>query len=239
MIPDKAFILAAGLGTRMRPLTDHFPKPLIEVAGRSLVDRTLDHLADIGVPDVTVNLHYKADLLKSHLEQRTSPIIHFSHEEDLLDTGGGIKNALENFEGKPFYVLSGDGLWADGPDESALQRLSKAWDPGKMDILLLLQPVESMTLTKGTGDYHLEPDGRAVRSYEREGTYMFTSIRINKPEIFDGSPAGAFSYLDLMDQAQKRGRLFGLVHDGAWHHISTPEDLEAVNTAFPKQKKSA
>ncbi len=234
MIPHKAFILAAGMGTRMRPLTDTIPKPMVEVAGHSLIERTLNHLAGAGITDVTINLHYLGEKLEEHLEGHDDVRIRLSHEEELLDTGGGIAKELTHFSDESFFVISGDSLWSDGPENSALQRLSDAWDPSKMDILLLLQPTESMKLTKGIGDYHLEPDGRAVRSHTQDGAYMFTSIRINKPEIFDGCPNGAFSYLKLMDQAQKRGRLFGLVHDGDWHHISTPEDLDSVNAAFEK-----
>lgn len=239
MAPDKAFILAAGLGTRMRPLTDERPKPMVEVAGRALIDYALDHLAEAGISDVTVNLHHKAEMLQQYLQQKSFVQFHFSFEEELLDTGGGIKKAIQHFDAAPFYVVSGDALWSDGPGGSALKRLAAAWDPAKMDILILLQDVRSMKLTKGIGDYHLEEDGRAVRSYERQGTHMFTSIRLNAPKIFDMAPEGAFSYLDLMDAAQKRGRLFGLEHDGDWHHISTPADLAAVNAALDKQKKSA
>jgi len=239
MIPDKAFILAAGLGTRMRPLTDERPKPLVQVAGRSLIDHALDHLIEAGISDVTINLHYMAEMLQQHLQHRASPQMHFSMEKELLDTGGGIKKTLEHFGGEAFYVLSGDALWSNGPAGNALERLSQAWDPARMDILVLLRDINAMKLTSGIGDYHLEEDGRAVRSYERQGRYMFTSIRINAPGIFDMSPDGAFSYLDLMDAAQKKGRLFGLVHDGDWHHISTPDDLRAVNEDFGQQKKSA
>lgn len=230
-IPRKAFILAAGLGTRLRPYTDTCPKPLIEVGGQTLIDHTLDRLEDIGVEDVIVNTHYHADQLVSHLKNRKSPHIHISHEKTLLDTGGGIKNALEYFGNEPFFVLSGDGLWSDGPDESALQKLASVWDSDLMDILMLLQPVSSMNLTKGAGDYDVNTDGQAVRSQNKNGAYMFTSIRINKPEIFEKTPEGPFSYLTLMDRAEQQGRLYGLVHDGDWHHISTPQDLEAVRKA--------
>ncbi|GJL85628.1 MAG: mannose-1-phosphate guanylyltransferase [Micavibrio sp.] len=234
MTPHKAFILAAGMGTRMRPYTDTIPKPLVAVAGHSLIDRTLDHLVEAGITDITVNLHYLGKKLEDHLGKRNDVRIRLSYEDELLDTGGGIAKKIAHFGDEPFFVISGDSLWSDGPDGSALQKLNEAWDSDKMDILLLLQSTDSMKLTKGIGDYHLEPDGRAVRSHTQEGTYMFTSIRINKPEIFDGCAQGAFSYLDLMDQAQKRGRLFGLVHDGNWHHISTPEDLDSVNAALKK-----
>jgi len=121
----------------------------------------------------------------------------------LLDTGGGIKAKRDNFGEESFYVLSGDSLWNDGPGDSALKQLSDAWDDEKMDILMLLQPIASMKLTKGCGDYHLEPDGRAIRAYDHAGEYMFTSIRINSPRIFRSTPEIPFSYLRMMDNAQK------------------------------------
>lgn len=229
---DKAFILGAGLGTRMRPLTDNMPKPLLEVAGRNMLDRALDQLKEAGVCDVTINTHYLADQIEAQVTSRDDLKIRISHEPELLNTGGGIKNALPHFGGDDFYVLSGDSLWIDGPGQSALSRLADVWDPAKMDILMLLQPVKNMILTKGVGDYHLNADGRAARALDQGGDYMFTSIRINKASIFDDSPDGAFSYLDLMDKAQQDGRLYGLVHDSDWHHISTPPDLEAVNAAL-------
>ncbi len=233
MNPDpKAFILAAGFGTRMRPLTDHCPKPLVEVAGRSLINRTLDHLELSEINDVMINTHYLGDILIDHLKTRTYPDITFSREEEILDTGGGIKKALGFFGDEPFYVLSGDGLWEDGPEGNALRRMADFWNPEEMDILILLQPAASMTLTKAVGDYDLEPDGRAVRSRDKTGTYMFTSMRINHPRVFENTPDEPFSYLEIMDRAQEQGRLYGLVHDGEWHHISTPEDLEAVNEAY-------
>lgn len=232
MIPHKAFILAAGKGTRMRPLTDTYPKPMVVVAGRSLIDRTFDSLVREDVTDITVNLHHLGDVLKNHLTARRDVRIRFSEESQLLDTGGGIKKALADFGDQPFFVISGDSLWTDGPGEPALRRLAAAWDAEKMDILLLVQPVNTMVLTKGVGDYDIMPDGQAVRSLGQTGTYMFTSIRINSPRIFESTPDNAFSYLDLMDRAQAAGRLYALVHDGDWHHISTPQDLAAVNAAF-------
>ena len=232
MMPEKAFILAAGYGKRLRPYTDHCPKPMVQVAGRSLIDRTLDHLQKAGVRDVTVNAHYMSDVLIDHLQQRKSPSLRFSREEELLDTGGGIKKALKNFGPEPFFVLSGDGLWENAPGQSTLQQMATAWNAAHMDILILLQPVSSMKLTGGAGDYDIDAQGRARRSADKTGAYMFTSMRINTPEIFKATPDAAFSYLELLDRAEEKGRLYGLVHAGNWHHISTPEDLESVNAAY-------
>jgi MurNAc alpha-1-phosphate uridylyltransferase len=238
-IIDKAFILAAGLGTRMRPLTDRVPKPLVEVAGETLLDRTIDHLEDAGVTDIVINTHHLGQQIPHHLQRRKSPHMTFSHEKTLLDTGGGIKKMLQHFGDEAFYVLSGDGLWTDAPGQTALDQMAAKWEPAKMDILILLQPVSTMNLTKGVGDYDIRPDGGAVRSRHKTGTHMFTSIRINHPRIFNGSPMGSFSYLPLLDQAENDGRLFALEHKGAWHHISTPEDLRNVNVAITRDEGAA
>lgn len=227
-----AFILAAGYGKRLQPHTLETPKPLIKVGGRPMIDRALDKLAGAGVTHCVVNTHYLAEKLDVHLQNRNvPPQIIISHEPDLLDTGGGIKNAIAHFD-QPFFVLSGDCVWEEPLDQPALHFLAAHWNPEKMDILMLLEPVKAMILTKGVGDYDLDDAGRAIRSLDQRGAYMFTSIRINSPAIFDDAPEGPFSYLDLLDRAQEKGRLFGVVNPGLWHHISTPEDLDAVNAVL-------
>ncbi len=239
-MPEHAFILAAGYGTRLRPYTDVVPKPMVEVGGVPMIDTALDRLAAVGVKCCCVNTHYKAHILQDHLQARGAgqqPEIVISHEDVLLDTGGGIKAALDcKALGDAFFVLSGDSVWEDaskgGGGGDMLRDLAAAWNPDKMDILMVLQPVRSMVLTRGVGDYDLDAQGRAVRSAGKSGGYMFTSVRINAARIFDDAPSGAFSYLELLDIAQRNGRLYGMVHTGAWHHISTPEDLRAVNAAF-------
>ncbi|PJB72729.1 MAG: nucleotidyltransferase family protein [Alphaproteobacteria bacterium CG_4_9_14_3_um_filter_47_13] len=236
---DHAFILAAGKGTRLRPHTDFLPKPLVEVGGRSLIDRSLDRLIAAGVTNVTVNLHYMADILKAHLVKRTAPEITFSYEPELLDTGGGVKKALSTLGDQPFYVIAGDALWTDGLSGDSLLRLATHWNDKTMDILTYMQPLSSMILTAGSGDYNLAGDGKAVRSFDKTGTHMWTNIRINHPRIFEEMSEGAFSFLPLMDKAEKDGRLYALEHDGAWHHISTPADLARVNDMYTREKKQA
>ncbi len=232
---DKAFILAAGLGTRMRPLTDSVPKPLVRVGGQSLLGRIVGQLETAGVRDIVINTHHHAQQISQHMDGHTASKLTFSHEPALLDTGGGVRKMLHHFGEKPFFVLSGDGFWTDKAGESALSRMAAEWDDKIMDILILLQPVRTMKLTVGVGDYDILEDGRAVRSGDKTGTHMFTSIRINRPEIFAGRPGGApFSYLALLDEAEKRGRLFALEHRGDWHHISTPADLKAVDSALAR-----
>ena len=231
MIPNKAFILAAGFGTRMRPLTNDMPKPMVKVGDKAMIDLALDKLAATGVERCVVNTHYKAEILQEHLKSRAQPQVIISHETEILETGGGLKNAIHHFDA-PYYILSGDSVWEDAQGENALKTLAESWNPETMDILMLLQPVETMALTEGVGDYNLDEDGHATRSPDKTGAYMFTSIRINAPHIFESAPNGPFNYRDLMDEAQEKGRLYGIVHNGTWHHISTPEDLEKVNKAY-------
>lgn len=232
MISNTAFVLAAGFGTRLRPHTSERPKPLVTVNNISLLDRTLIHLKNNKINKIAVNSHYLHDALNIHLSNIKSPHIEHLHEPEILDTGGGIKNGLALFSDAPFFVLSGDGLWDNRENEDALMRMRDIWDADTMDILILLQPVEKMVHTKGVGDYNILSDGRAVRSLDQTGTHMFTSIRINHPRIFNGTPNGAFSYLPLLDNAQAKGRLHAIEHTGNWHHISTPEDLSNVRALY-------
>lgn len=232
---DQGFILCAGFGTRMRPLTDNKPKPMVAIDGKPMVDHVLDSFTAQGIKRAVINTHYLADVLKDHLQSRSDIAIFLSHEEHILDTGGGIVNALPLLEDAAFFVSSGDSYLQNGASDSALSRMEKAWDPEIMDILILLQPVKSMALTHGVGDYDLDEDGRVTRSLNQSGAYMFTSVRINAPHIFYGAPQRPFSYLQLLDEAQSRGRLYGIVHDGDWHHISTPDDVKRVNDALAAQ----
>lgn len=228
-MPGSAFIMAAGMGTRLRPYTDTAPKPLVPVGGRPIIDYALDRLAEAGITNIAVNLHYRAEQLQSHLGSRVRTV----YEDVLLDTGGGMKNVLSLLGSDPFFAVSGDSIWTDAPGApTALERMAAAWDDAKMDMLLLLQPLSRMTLTEGKGDYDVSPDGWAVRSRDKSGAYMWTSVRLCHPRLFDDTPDGPFSFLTLMDRAEKSGRLFGLVHEGDWHHISTPADLERVDHAL-------
>ncbi len=232
MTIETAFIAAAGLGTRLRPYTDTLPKPMVPVNGQPIIGHILDTLRDANAKSVTVNLHHKADVLSEYLATRTDIGIHESYEATLLETGGGVKKALPTLGNKPFYMINGDAFCLDGPSGSALLNLARAFDADKMDILLLLQPVDKMVLTQGVGDYELTPDNHPIRNKDKLGKYMFAGIRICHPRIFENTPDGAFPFLSLMDKAEREGRLFGHVHDGDWHHISTPEDLDRVNQAL-------
>lgn len=230
--PTHAFVLAAGLGTRLRPYTDTLPKPMVPVQCRPLIDYIFDHLKEAGVKNITVNLHHKADVLREFLPLRSDLNITQSYEEELLETGGGIKKALSTLGEEPFFIINGDAFWIDAPDNKTLAAMASAFEPDKMDMLLLLQPVDRMKLTKGVGDYDRKPDGQIVRSIERTGLFMFAGITLCHPRIFKDSPDGKFSMRVLMDKAQDVNRLYSVENPGDWHHISTPEDLEAVNQAM-------
>jgi MurNAc alpha-1-phosphate uridylyltransferase len=221
-----AMILAAGLGTRMRPITDKTPKPLVQVNGRSLIDHALDRLVDGGVTDVVVNLHYFGEQLERNLKRRDDLSITFSWEKDeLLETGGGINNALDDLGPTPFWAINSDSLWLNGPT-SMMDRMSQVWDDERMDGLLLLHSTVDAYGYDGTGDFNASSVGQLIRREEREvAPWLFTGIQILHPRLFKNAPDGAFSLNILYDQALENGRLFGMVHDGEWFHVGTREGL--------------
>ena len=216
-----AMILAAGLGKRMQPLTERRPKPLIELAGQTLIDRVLRHLSAAGVARIVVNTHYKAEMLKEHLAQRDDIVL--SPEPDLLETGGGVKKALRHFGRDPFFVVNSDAVWLDGPTP-ALARMSNAWVDDDMDALLLLQRTIAIRGEAGRGDYFLDSEGHAARRQEGAiAPFLFAGVQVLHPRLFTDSPSGPFSLNTLYDRAEKAGRLHGIVHDGGWFHVGTPE----------------
>lgn len=218
-----AMVLAAGLGLRMRPITLTLPKPLVPVAGRTMLDRVLDHLDLVGAGRKVVNLHWLGETIRSHLDGRQDIV--FSPEPELLETGGGVAKALPLLGTEPFFVCNADIVWTNGA-EPALKRLARAFDPTRMDGLLLLQPVETAFGYDGKGDFHLGADSRLTRRRQGETTpLMFAGVQILHPRLFEAHPGGAFSLNLLYDQAIAAGRLFGLVHDGGWYHIGTPPAL--------------
>lgn len=231
-VPKRAMVLAAGRGERMRPLTDGTPKPLIEVRGRSMIDRVLDRLEAAGVAEVVINLHHLGDMVQEHLTGRKRPKVKFSVEVDLLETGGGVTKALPLLGAAPFFVLNGDMVWLDG-GTPALERLAAAWDESTMDALLLLQPTASAHGYEGIGDFFMTPEGRLRRRREREvAPYLFAGIQIFHPRLFQDVPEGSFSLNLLYDRAIESERLWGLRHDGEWFHVGTPEALEEVEDAL-------
>lgn len=220
-----AMVLAAGMGTRMRPLTDNVPKPLVEVAGQTLLDRVLDRIAEAGIGRAVVNVHYKADQIERHLAARKgAPSIEISDERDiLLDTGGGVVRALPKLGPEPFLIHNSDSIWVEGIGNS-ISRLMQAWDPERMDSLMLVALGTSSLGYSGSGDFVMDPDGVLSRRAERvEAPFVFTGVSIAHPRLFDGAPKSkAFSLNRVWDEAIERQRLFGLRLDGVWMHVGTP-----------------
>jgi MurNAc alpha-1-phosphate uridylyltransferase len=220
---DSAMILAAGRGERMRPLTDNMPKPLIPVAGRSMLDRSLDRLIGFGVTNIVVNVHYLGQQIIDRVQGRAHIIV----EDRLLGTGGSVKNALPILGNKPFFVVNGDGLWREA-SEPILTRLQNRWDDERMDAFLLIQPMHKVIgrEPKDRGDYFLEPRGRLRhRGTAPLSPYVFASLSICTPRLFRDSPDGPFSLLELWHRAEAEGRLYGSIHDGDWFHVGTPQAL--------------
>ena len=228
--PRRAMVLAAGLGTRMRPLTERMPKPLIEVAGRPLIDHVLDRLSAADVEIAVVNVHHFAEQIERHLKaRRGTPNTVISNERAaLLDTGGGIVKALPQLGAAPFYLINSDTLWIDGVQPN-LDRMAATYDPQRMDALLLLAPTATSIGYVGRGDFSMTPDGRLVRRGEREVVpFVYAGAAILAPALFADAPQSGFSLNRVFDRAIDANRLFGLRLDGLWMHIGTPE---AIRTA--------
>ena len=225
-------VLAAGIGKRMRPLTDTRPKPMVEVAGRMLIDRNLDRLAAAGVMTAVVNLHHFGNLLEAHLKTRNSPKIIFSDERALLlDTGGGVANALPRLRAASFFLVNSDSLWLER--DSNLARLAAGFDPAKMDALLLLARPENTVGYEGKGDYFLNGGGRLRRRAATEtAPFTYAGGAILSPRLFDGAPTGSFPLLALFDRAEASGRLFGLELLGKFLHVGTPAAIAPAETAL-------
>jgi N-acetyl-alpha-D-muramate 1-phosphate uridylyltransferase len=223
--PTSAMVLAAGLGTRMRPLTDRLPKPLVPVLGRPLIDYALDRFQAAGYESVVVNAHYKGEMLAEHLAKRQRPRVVLSREDDLLETGGGVRRALPLL-GEEFYVSNSDCVWLDGKIP-ALDRLAASWDPASLDALLLLTRTTTAIGYDGIGDFLLSPDNVPRRRNEREiAPYVFAGVQILHRRLFDGVRDERFSLNVLYNKALKAGRLRALVHDGEWYEVGTPAGLE-------------
>ncbi|MEH6402887.1 MAG: nucleotidyltransferase family protein [Sneathiella sp.] len=224
--PMRAMVLAAGLGRRLRPLTDTCPKPLVKVAGRALIDYSFDLLRGAGITDAVVNCHYLADQIEDHVKTISGLNLTLSDERGaLLETGGGVLKALPALGRAPFVVLNSDVIIRDGENQS-LANLMDHWDAARMDALLLLQPRKTAVGYQGQGDYHIDEGGVLRRKQSSESSpYLFSGIQILKPSLFDGLSAGAFSLNKIYDIAEKKGRLFGALHTGQWLHVGTEEAL--------------
>jgi len=230
--PKRAMVLAAGIGNRMRPLTDTRPKPLVEVAGRALIDHNLDRLAALKISTAVVNLHHFADLLEAHLRRRRAPKIEFSDERArLLDTGGGIAKALPLLGSTPFFLVNSDSLWLE--KSSNLARLARGFDPMKMDAFLLLARPENTTGYEGRGDYFMESNGLLRRRASNETAPLtYAGGALLSPALFKDAPQGAFPLLPLFDRAEAKGRLYGCELDGLFLHVGTPAAIPLAEAAI-------
>lgn len=233
-VPRTAMVMAAGLGKRMRPLTATRPKPLIEVAGKALLDHVLDRLRAAGVEKVVVNVHYLADALEAHLASVADGlVVRISDErKQLLETGGGLVAALPMIDCDPFLAVNSDNVWVDGPADT-LKLLASQWDGARMDALLLLVPHARAQNHRGQGDFHMDRQGRLRRRDKSKiAPFVFTGVQIVSKALLKDAPEGPFSTNMFWDRAIVSGRCFGAVHQGLWFDVGTPEALRATEAAL-------
>ena len=228
-----AMVLAAGFGQRLRPLTLTRPKPLVEVAGKALIEYGFDCLRAAGVKHAVVNVHYLPGQIEAWAGRQTSPAVTISDERaELLDTGGGVAKALPLLGPEPFFVINSDSFWIEGP-EPALDRLRLAWDAAQMDCLLLLSPLKRTVGYDGAGDFMMMDDGRLRRRGQMAGmALVYSGAYLVHPRLFADAPPGKFSMNLLWDHAIARGRLFGLAHTGLWLHVGTPDTMAHAERAL-------
>lgn len=239
-----AMILAAGLGTRMRPITDTIPKPLVRVGSETMLDRVISHLLRRDLSRLVINLHHLPDAITDHMSRHPlPPSVELAYSDEraaLLETGGGIKQALPLLGEHPFWVANADIIWLDGPQDSAVDRLAAAWDEQRMDALLLLHPTETAHGYEGSGDFFCAPNGQITgrRGTAAAAPYVYAGLQILNPAVFEQTPEGAWSLNVVFDRLLAQGRLFGVVHDGAWFHVGTPDRI-APTTALIDQAVSS
>ncbi len=233
--PASAMVFAAGLGTRMRPITERTPKPMIAVGGKPLMDHTLDRFAESGVARAVVNVHYLPDQIEQHLKTRARPEIIVSDErETLLDQGGGIRKALPLLGEKPFFVANTDAFWIEGPT-SNLRRLVRTWDPERMDVLLLLAGTATSVGVDWPGDFTMDGEGRLTRRREPEvAPFVYSGVGILKPQLFASETREVFRLAPFFFEAAEKGRLFGVRLEGLWLHVGTPEAIGEAERAIAR-----
>jgi len=227
VLPQSAMVMAAGLGKRMRPLTVTRPKPLIEVAGRTLLDRALDGVAAAGIGHAVVNAHYFADQIEAAVRSRKGPAqIDISDERSLLlETGGGITKALPLLQGDAFYTINADNMWIDGPVDT-LRLIASRWNPAEMDALLLMVPLARAHGYDGRGDFHMDGLGRlSPRTGFKLAPFVYSGLQIISRRLFDGEPVEPFTMWRAWNKALAQGRMFGISHPGLWFHVGTPASI--------------
>jgi MurNAc alpha-1-phosphate uridylyltransferase len=231
--PTDAMVLAAGLGSRMKPITDSKPKPLVEVGGRTLIDHVLDRLAEAGVSRAVVNVHHHAEQMEAHLAGRAAPEVEISDERaSLLDSGGGVVKALPRLRGEAFFILNADTFWLDGAS-SNLKRMAAMWDPSRMDALLLVAALTASVGFDGAGDFSFTPEGRLRRRAERQVTpFAYAGVAIMARQAFADAPGGPFSLNRLWNEAIVADRLYGMRLDGVWLHVGTPQAIVEADEAI-------
>lgn len=234
IVPDTAMVMAAGKGTRMMPLTADRPKPLVKVAGTTLLDHVLDQLRSAGVGKIVVNVHYLPDQIEAHLAAHATDFaVTISDERELLrDTGGGLIQALPKIGADPFYCVNADNWWVD-EGGNALIDMAKAWDAERMDVLMLVVPFERAGNTQGLGDFDMDPDGRLSRGGpRRQRPYVWTGIQMMSKAVVCDPPQDVFSTNIFWDRAIAKGRCYGLVHDGQWYDVGYPAAIGMTEAAL-------
>jgi N-acetyl-alpha-D-muramate 1-phosphate uridylyltransferase len=234
-MPKTAMVFAAGLGARMRPITDSLPKPLVEVAGKALIDHCLDRFAEAGVERAIVNVHWLADQIEAHLASRQRPAIVISDERaQLLDQGGGIRRALPLIGDAPFFLCNTDAFWIEGP-RSNLQRLAAAFDPERMDAALLVACAAGAVGVDWPGDFSFDTEGRLAPREDRHiAPFVYTGVGIIKPELFAGETREVFRLAPFFFEAARKGRLYGQRLDGLWLHVGRPEAIAEAERAIDR-----
>ncbi|MGO9770639.1 MAG: nucleotidyltransferase family protein [Roseiarcus sp.] len=233
--PTTAMVFAAGLGRRMRPITDTTPKPLVEVAGRALIDHCLDRFADNGVARAVVNVHWLADRIEAHLARRKTPRIVISDERgQLLDQGGAVKRALPLIGAAPFFLCNTDAFWIEGP-RSNLRRLAEAFDAQTMDAILMVAASAGAVGVDWPGDFTMDREGRlTAREPRHVAPFVYTGVGIIKPQLFDGVADDVFRLAPFFFRAAEQGRLYGLRLDGLWLHVGRPESIAEAERAIDR-----
>jgi MurNAc alpha-1-phosphate uridylyltransferase len=230
----KAMILAAGYGKRLQPITNKIPKPLVEVGGISIINRLLNQLKKSGIEEVIVNTAHLAEKIHTHLNDFTDLKITFSDEGIPLETGGGIKKAIQFFGEDPFIAVNGDAIFHDVGD-TVFNQLMKKWHPG-MEVLLAIVPKKNSLGLTTPGDFYMKESNLLERRKEGLAPFYYAGAQILQPYLFHTYKKDHFSLLEIYDNAEIKGTIYGLEYDGLWFHAGTPEDLQEINDWFAKNK---